>query len=403
MTDQPTAIQELDAKLEPVLRAMEERGVTLDTDYLAKLAKKLRGEIAECEQKIYREAGHEFTINSPRQLAAVLYDELHLAGDEVFIRKNKTGRSTAAGQLAKLVDTHPIIELILEYREKTKLLSTYLEPLPKLVDEAGKLHTNYRIDTAAGRLSSRDPNLQNIPTRTDLGKEIRRAFVASKGMEFLVVDYSQIELRIAAHLSGDPNLIKAFRDGEDIHAATGKQMGVDRRVAKAINFGVLFGQGAFGLSEALRIPREEAQAFIDQYYLSFPKLREWIAEVQEKARQSGYAETLMGRRRYLGAELKGGNAHLRAFAERVAINHPIQGTEAEIMSMAMVKLHEQDERETTMILQVHDELVFEVPSGKATTVAPKIRQIMESVIELAVPILTEAKHGPNWRDLEPIK
>ncbi len=385
----------------------------LDTKQLEKLAEKLRGEIEGCRTAIYREAGHEFTIDSPRQLAAVIYDELHLADGEVFIRKNKSGKSTAHSELVKLQAGHPIIPLVLQYREKTKLLSTYVEPLPKLVDEHGRLHTTYRIDTAAGRLSSKNPNLQNIPTRTDEGREIRRAFVAAPGTQLLVVDYSQIELRIAAHLSGDPALIETFKSGGDIHAATATKMGVDRRVAKAINFGVLFGQGKFGLSEALGISQEEAGAFIDEYFHTYAQLHTWITTVQQLARDKGYAETLLGRRRYL-AEINGPSATLRSFAERVAINHPIQGTEAEIVGMAMIQLDKKiPESEAKLLLQVHDELVFEVPvrSGNSPpvggvkgeridlTTAKKIQSIMTSVIDLNVPIVAEAKVGLNWRDL----
>lgn len=396
------SIEELDQKLTPVLRAMEQRGILLDTSYLEKLAGEFGEAIAECQAEIYRQAGHEFTIDSPRQLAAVLYDELHLGDGEVIIRKTKTGRSTAADVLHRLVEAHPIIPLILRYREKKKLLSTYIEPLPKLVAEDKRLHTTYSIDTAAGRLSSRNPNLQNIPVRSDDGLLIRRAFVAAPGKTLLSVDYSQIELRIAAHFSQDPGLIDAFQTGQDIHQATATQMGVDRRVAKAINFGLLFGQGAFGLAGSLNIAIEEAQAFIDQYFTTFPKLAAWMKSVQEKAKEQGYAETLLGRRRYL-AELKGSNSHLRAFAERVAINHPIQGTEAEIVGLAMIELHTAlKEAEAAMLLQVHDELLFEMPEPIADGLVARIQETMTRVLELSVPIVTEAKAGPTWADMKPL-
>ena len=398
MTTLP-AIEEIDTQLAPVLRKMEARGICLDVAYLEALAGELKAEIDTLQASIWREAGHEFTIDSPRQLAAVIYDELGLADGDLFIRKNKSGKSTAASELSKLVDTHPIIQLVLDYREKTKLLRTYVEPLPKLVGEDDRVHTTYRTDTASGRLSSKDPNLQNIPVRTEEGKKIRRAFVAAPGTEFLAVDYSQIELRIAAHLSGDANLIAAFQGGDDIHASTAKQMGVDRRVAKAINFGVLFGQGAFGLSEALHVTQEEARAFIDQYFQTYSRLHAWISEAQGLARERGYAETMLGRKRFLG-ELKGRNAALRAFAERVAVNHPIQGTEAEIISLAMLELDQKlTDDEARMLLQVHDELIFEVPAGTAAAIAPKIQQIMTDAVSLDVPIVTEAKSGPNWAEL----
>ncbi|MEK7184323.1 MAG: DNA polymerase [Patescibacteria group bacterium] len=394
-------IEQLDKQLAPVLRDMEARGITLDVPYLKTLATEFQANIDVLQADIYREAGHEFSIKSPSQLAVVLYDELKLgAGEEMWIKKTKSHRSTAASELAKFVDTHPIVPLIIKYREETKLLSTYIVPLPELVAEDGRLHTTYSIDTAAGRLSSKNPNLQNIPVRSDEGKKIRRAFVAQPGFELLSIDYSQIELRIAAHFSGDPGLIQAFTEGRDIHAATGEQMGVDRRVAKAINFGLLFGQGAFGLAGALNIPIEDAQAFIDQYFVTFPKLAEWMKSVQQKAHDNGYAETLLGRKRYL-AELKGFNANLRNFAERVAINHPIQGTEAEIVGLAMIAIHKAIPLDqAAMLLQVHDELLFEIPEGTATTIAPKLQQIMDSVIELSVPIKTEAEHGPNWEEME---
>lgn len=396
-------IEELDSQLEPVLRKMEQRGVLLDVKHLEILAGKLKAEIAELQTQIYRQAGHEFTIASPRQLAAVLYDELHLDdGEGFFIRKTKSGKSTAHSELLKFIDAHPIVSLILAYREKTKLLSTYVEPLPKQLGEDGRLHTTYRIDTAAGRLSSNNPNVQNIPARTDEGQEIRRAFVAPKGKQLLVVDYSQIDLRVAAHLSGDPALCEVFRTGQDIHAATAEKMNVDRRVAKAINFGVLYGQAAFGLSEALRISFEEAQAFIDEYFATYPKLREWVSSVQQSARDNGYAETMLGRKRYL-AEINGKNQNLRAFAERVAINHPTQGTTAEIVGLAMVAIDTQiPESDALMLLQVHDELVFEISKTAPKAVIEKIQAIMEGVIELSVPIKTEAKLGPNWAEMLPV-
>ena len=392
-------IEQLDKQLTPVLRAMEARGILLDVPYLKQLATEFQVSIEVLQADIYREAGHKFAIKSPSQLAAVLYDELRLGADETRIKKTKSHRSTAASELIKFVDTHPIVPLILRYREDTKLLSTYIAPLPELIGEDGRLHTTYSIDTAAGRLSSRNPNLQNIPVRSDEGKKIRRAFIAQPGFELVSVDYSQIELRIAAHFSGDPGLIKAFNEGKDIHAATGEQMHVDRRVAKAINFGLLFGQGAYGLSGSLNISIEEAQAFIDQYFMTFPKLAEWMKAVQEKAHRDGYAETLFGRRRYLG-ELKGNNAALRAFAERVAINHPIQGTEAEIMGLAMIAINKEiPEQQARMLLQVHDELIFEVPTPVSAELVAKIRSIMEEVVKLAVPIATEAEQGPNWAEM----
>ena len=393
-------ITELDTELTPVLRKMEERGILIDVPYLQKLAGTLSEQVTDLEQQIHRKAGHEFLIDSPRQLAAVLYDELHLDEGSTHIRKTKTHQSTAASELEKFVDAHPIVPLILEYREKKKLLSTYVEPLPTLVGEDGRLHTTYGVDTASGRLSSKHPNLQNIPTRTEEGRAIRKAFVAKPGYELLSIDYSQIELRIAAHFSDDPGLIEAFASGKDIHSATAERMGVERRIAKAINFGLLFGQGAYGLSESLHIPQEDARLFIDQYFTNFPKLKEWMELVKETARQHGYAETLLGRKRFL-AELKSHNGALRSFAERVAINHPVQGTEAEIVAMSMIKLDKVlKEADASMLLQVHDELVFEVPSPIKKSTIDGISEVMTQVIELKVPIETEAKHGTNWGEME---
>lgn len=398
------SIKQIDQQLEPVLRKMEARGILVDVPYLKTLGERFAGEIAELQAKIYRAAGHEFTIDSPKQLSAVLYDELHLDdGEGVFVRKTKTKqRSTAAHELAKMADAHPLVPLVLEYREKKKLLSTYVEPLPTQIGEDGRIHTSYSIDTAAGRLSSKNPNLQNIPVRSEEGRHIRRAFVAKDGYELLSIDYSQIELRIAAHFSGDEAMIEAFESGKDIHSATAERMNVERRVAKAINFGLLFGQGVFGLSEALRIPQEDARLFIDQYFTTYPKLHAWMQSVQALARDKGYAETLFGRRRYL-AEITGHNATLRNFAERVALNHPIQGTEAEIVSLAMVKVDaEIPEAEAAMLLQVHDELVFEIPQDTAKKIAAQIQPLMTGVINLAVPIVTDAKAGPTWAELESV-
>ncbi|MCA9388436.1 hypothetical protein KC644_01585 [Candidatus Berkelbacteria bacterium] len=393
-------IATLDTNLNKVLRKMEKTGVKLDTGYLAKLAVRHAKTLEKLTVQIYDLAGHEFLIDSPKQLSGVLYGELHLDEGEVRIPRTKSGKSTAATVLSKLLGTHPIIAPLMEYRETKKLLSTYIEPLPKLVDDNSRLHTTYSIDTAAGRLSSKNPNLQNIPARSEEGREIRKAFVAQEGNEFLSIDYSQIELRIAAHFSQDPNLIKAFMSGDDIHTATSKIMKVDRRVAKAINFGLLFGQAAFGLSETLAISFEEAQEFIDNYFHQFSRLADWMAETKQKAHEKGYAQTLLGRKRYLSAELTSNSYQIRAFAERVALNHPIQGTEAEIMALAMIEIDQQLPSDTKMLLQVHDELLLEVPKGQAKKLAPKVQKIMSNVAEITVPIETEAKIGPNWAEMK---
>ena len=292
-------IEKLDKQLLTVLRKIEKNGIKLNVTYLNKLARNYIKNLKELKNQIYHEAEHEFLIDSPKQLASVIYDELHLDGGPVRIRRTKTGRSTAASELNKLKEANPIIPLILSYREKKKLYSTYIKPLPELIDTNSRLHTTYGIETASGRLSSKNPNLQNIPVRTEEGRAIRQAFIVDRENVLVAIDYSQIELRIAAHLSGDPGLLRAFKAGEDIHAATAKTMGVERRAAKAINFGILYGQGAFGLAESLGISTEEAQEFIDTYFVSFPKLADWIEKAKLSAYKKGYAETMLGRKRFL--------------------------------------------------------------------------------------------------------
>ncbi len=396
---------EIDKQVLPVLRKIEQNGVLLDIDFLKNLSTEFSERLAKITKKIYSQAEKEFNIDSPKQLSQVLYEDLGLGiilrsdTQSGFAKKTKSHLSTAAGELKKLEKVHPIIPLILQYRETKKLLSTYVNPLPKLVQEDGRLRTTYAIDTSSGRLSSKNPNLQNIPIKTVDGKRIRTAFIAPQDKSLIAVDYSQMQLRIAAHFSGDETLVKAFQNSQDIHSATAQKMNVERYVAKTINFGVLFGQGAFALSQDLGISQQEAQNFIDQYFKSFPKLADWITSVKKEAEQTGQVKTMFGRERDLSADLSMGG-YKAGFALRVAINHPIQGTEADIMKLAMIELNKNLGKSAKMVLQVHDELVFEVDEDKAQTIAGQITQIMENAVNLKVPLKTEYAIGKNWAELK---
>lgn len=396
---------EIDKHVLPVLRKIEQNGVLLDIDFLKNLSEEFSVRLSELAAQIYAQAETEFNIDSPKQLAKVLYEDLGLGAilqsgaQNSFIRKTKSHPSTAAEELKKLEKVHPIIPLVLQYRETKKLLSTYVDPLPKLVQEDGRLRTTYAIDTSSGRLSSKNPNLQNIPIKTTDGKRIRAAFIAPKNKSLIAVDYSQMQLRIAAHFSGDETLVKAFQNNEDIHSATAKKMNVERYFAKTINFGVLFGQGAFALSTDLGISQKEAQNFINHYFKSFPKLADWISSIKKEAEQTGQVTTMFGRPRDLSSDLSMGG-YKAGFALRVAINHPIQGTEADIMKLAMIELDKNLDESAKMVLQVHDELVFEVDENKAQKTAKKITSIMENIVKLKVPLKTEYAIGKNWSELK---
>ncbi len=401
-TLKPLTSAEIDQQLEPVLRAMEEMGVAIDVGYFEHLGLDLRDQLSNLEEEIFSQVGHPFSINSPKQLSAVLFGELGLGGDgDIRLRRKKTGFSTAAGELEKFRDLHPVISSILQYREVGKLLSTYVEPLPALVGADGRLHTHYAPDAASGRLSSRKPNLQNIPVRTELGRKIRRGFVAEAGFTLLGVDYSQVQLRIIAHLAGDQAMLNVFRAGGDIHAATSAALGVDRRIAKAVNFGIIYGLTAYGLAETLGVANEEAQSFIDGFLAAYPDVAAYMHRLIEQAEKDGYSETLFGKRRPL-PELASHNDYIRKAGQRVALNHPIQGTEAEIIKLAMIQLSKDlaGSAGCRMILQVHDELVFEVRSDELVQQAAPIKRVMETTVELKVPLVTELKAGPNWADLE---
>lgn len=397
--------EEIEMPLAVVLAEMEYQGIRLDAEVLEKLSKEGRAEIAKLEKKIYKLAGKEFNIGSPIQLKEILFERLHIPTEE--LKKGKTGLSTAATELEKLRGLHPIIELLFEWRELTKLENTYLDALPKLVNPAtGRVHTSFNQTIAAtGRLSSSDPNLQNIPIRTALGRKVRRAFIAAKHYKLVAADYSQIELRVAAHLSGDKKMIKVFREGGDIHEATARAIGVDRRAAKVINFGVLYGLSAYGLTS--RIPgvsREEAHKFIEKYKAAYTTLWEYLEDVIDKTRQKGFVENELGRIRKL-PEINSSQFQVRSAAERAALNMPLQSLAADIIKMAMNKLAERDltsGRDCRLLLQVHDELVFEIAENKVKEFVPQILKIMEGVYKLKVLLVASAKVGDNWEKMQKI-
>lgn len=393
---------EINEKLEPLLRQMEADGVYVDFGFLAKFNEKVGLQIGEIEDKIYKIVGHEFNLNSPSQLAVVLYEELDIKLQGRGIRRKKTHLSTDAESLEKLKHMHKVVPMILEYRELAKLKNTYLDPLPRLIGADGRIHTHYAVDTATGRLSSKNPNLQNIPVKTDLGKEIRKAFVAEKGYKLLAADYSQIELRIAAHFSGDPTMMEVFKKNGDIHRATAEELGVDRRTAKIVNFSILYGVSSYGLAASVGIPQEEAQLLIDKYFVAFPKLKQYIDEVIKNAREKGYVKTLFGYKREI-PELHSPIASIRNFGERAAVNTPFQGSAADLIKMAMLEIPKKLQAKSyKLILQIHDELVFEVKNDQVKEVAKVVKEVMENVVTLKVPILVDVKVGDNWGELETI-
>lgn len=391
----------LDLPLIPILFDMEKRGVRLDLPRLARQSEELATDIKAVEKRVHELAGQEFNIGSPKQLGQILFETLKLPPG----RKTKTGYSTDTDVLDKLKPLHPIAAEILTYRELTKLKSTYVDALPQLADADARVHTTFNsTHTATGRLSSLNPNLQNIPIRTARGEEVRKAFIASPGHELLSIDYSQIELRILAHYADDQNLIQAFNDDLDIHAATASEIfQVDlknvtsdqRRTAKAVNFGIAYGQGAFGLAETLGIPRGEAQEIIQRYFQRFPGVGTYIETTIAQARADGFVSTLFGRRRYM-KEFQSANPAIRKFGERAAINAPIQGTAADIVKKAMIDVV--NGTGVPMTLQVHDELIFEDTPDRLREATPQIVRIMESVVTLKVPLKVNAAQGPNWSE-----
>lgn len=397
---------EIEFPLVEVLAQMELNGITIDIPFLREMSNELSGLLDTIINTIYTEAGEKFNINSTQQLAVILFDKLKLKP----IRKTKTGFSTDVGVLEALRKEHPIVEQMLEYRQLQKLKSTYVDALPKLIHpKTGKVHTSFNQTVAAtGRLSSSDPNLQNIPIRTDIGRKIRRAFIPSKKDSFILsADYSQIELRIMAHVSGDEGLLEAFHNNEDIHASTAsKVFGVTqkdvtremRRKAKEVNFGIMYGIGSFGLSSRLEIPQSEAKEIIQKYFERFPNVNRYITETIASAHQLGYVSTLKGRRRHL-AEIHSKNANLRQNAERQAINMPIQGTAADMIKLAMIGIHRElveKKFDSKMLLQVHDELVFEVPKSEVDKMRSLVERVMREAMPLNVPIEVEIGVGTNW-------
>jgi DNA polymerase-1 len=390
---------EIEMPLLPVLVEMERAGVKIDRPYLQHLGAELKKQLSKIEGQAKHTLGNgEVNIASPSQLQKVLFTDLNLP--VVGVKKIKSGYSTDAETLTKLRDAHPAIPLILEYRELSKLLNTYIETLPALADAEGRVHTSFgQIGAATGRMSSNNPNLQNIPIRTELGNKVRRAFVAEKGKVLLGADYSQAELRVLAHLSEDQGLIEAFRQRADFHAAVGEQLGVDRRAAKAINFGIIYGLGPTALAADLGISTTEARAFIDKYFTTFPRVAQFIESKKRQAREIGYTETLFGRRRYL-PDIHSPNMMLRSAAERIAVNMPCQGTVADLMKMSMVAVAGEMGTGSTMLLQIHDELLFEVDQAAVEATAATVVRTMGSVAELKVPMEVGVKVGPNWADLD---
>lgn len=400
----------IEMPLVPVLAKMERAGMLVDPDRLRSLSEGLATQIAEVERSIRDLAGDEtFNIGSPMQLSHVLFDVMGLPTKG--LKKTKRGYySTNAKVLSDLARDHEIVRLILDWREKSKIKSTYLDTLGPLRRGDGRVHTTYnQTITATGRLSSSDPNLQNIPTRSELGRTVKTAFSAGEGSVFLAVDYSQIELRLLAHLSGDEHLVRAFNEGEDFHAETAARVfGVPvsevtpdlRSRAKAVNFGIVYGQQAYGLSQSLHISMAEARDMIDRYYEAYPGVRTFLDNVVARAKQTGYAETMYGRRRHI-PELKAKNPQLRGFGERTAMNHPMQGTAADIIKIAMARVSRRLEEEgfaAHMILQVHDELDFECPVDEVERLTAMVRDVMEHVVDLRVPLIAEASTGVTWAD-----
>lgn len=399
--------QNIEMPLVPVLADMETTGVRLDTDALAETSKALTTRLADIEAEIYGMAGHKFNIASPKQVGEVLFDEMKIAEKP---KKTRTGQYVTSEEvLQQLHDKAPVVDAILRHRGLKKLLGTYVDALPKLVNaRTGRIHTSFnQAVTSTGRLSSSDPNLQNIPVRGEDGKEIRKCFVPEPGCLFFSADYSQIELRVMAHLSGDDNMIEAFRLGHDIHAATAariygesvEQVSRDQRTkAKRANFGIIYGITVFGLASRLNISRDEARQLIDGYFASFPKVEAYMEEAKETARRNGYAQTMSGRRRYL-PDIMSANATVRGFAERNAINAPIQGTAADIIKMAMIRIHRRFHEEgirSKMILQVHDELNFSVFPDEKEAVERIVMEEMQNACQLSVPLVADSGWGDNW-------
>jgi len=403
-------LYQIEKKLVPILRQMESNGVKIDIEYLKKVDQKVSKKIIELENKIHKMAGATFNINSPQQLSEILFNKL---GIQTKGLKKTPGKviSTAATELEKLKDQHEIIGLVSDYRELTKLKTTYIDALPKLVAPDGRLHTSYdQLGTTTGRLSSKNPNLQNIPIKTELGREIRKAFVAEEGFKLLSADYSQIELRVVAAIARDKNMIGAFGAGQDIHVLTAAEIfevkptqvtGAMRQAAKVLNFGVIYGMSIHGFAQAAGVDYEKAKLFIEKYFKEFDGVARYIEETKKEAAKNGYVQTLFGRKRFI-PEINSSAWNLRAAAERMAINMPIQGTAADLIKMAMANLADSHllKADCRLLLQVHDELVFEVSEKEAGPTGTKVKEIMENVYKLEVPLKVEIEIGDNWGEME---
>ena len=407
-------LEKIELPLSIVLAEMELSGIKIDSSAIARLEKTTTKELTKLEKNIYELAGKEFNVNSPQQMSAILFEHLKITGK---LKKTSKGAiSTAAPELEKLSGVHPIIDLILKYRELQKLKTTYIDPFPNLVNKHGRICTTFnQTGTTTGRLSSEEPNLQNIPIRTDIGQEFRKVFIASPGYKLVSFDYSQLELRIAAHISKDKKMSEAFKRGEDIHTRTAAEIfGVQasevttgmRRQAKVLNFGILYGMGIIGFQRASGVDRAKAKEFIDRYLHEFSGIARYMQEMRDKVRRDGYVTTIFGRRRQL-PEVFSGIPQLVNQAERMAINMPIQGTEADLLKLSMIEIHELIHKEKTeknvkLLLQVHDELLFEVKEDLIRDWASRIRNIMENIHKFDVPLIVDAKYGINWAEMEEI-
>lgn len=396
----------MELPLSIILAEMEISGIKVDATRLQEMKGEFSARLREIEQKIYEEAGEEFNLNSPKQLGVILFEKMGLP----VIKKTKTGYSTAVDVLEQLREQAPIVEDILTYRQIAKIQSTYVEGLLKVIQSDGKVHTRYvQTLTQTGRLSSVDPNLQNIPIRLDEGRKIRQAFVPRE-KDWLIYssDYSQIELRVLAHISNDEHLKAAFLEGQDIHASTAMRVfGIEkaedvtpnmRRQAKAVNFGIVYGISDYGLSQNLGISRKAAQQYIDTYFEKYPGVKEYMERIVREAKNQGYVETLYHRRRYL-PDINSRNYNIRSFAERTAINTPIQGSAADILKIAMIELDKRLKEaglQATMLLQVHDELVFEVPEKELESLDKLVKEVMEQAVSLHVPLITDSSWGKTW-------
>ncbi len=412
--------ENIELPLIPIVKRMKEVGIAIDAKYLKNLSSEYHKNLDKLDKKIFEYAGREFNIDSPKQLGEVLFDELNLS----VKNHKKTGggaKSTKESELEKMRDLHPIVPLIMEHRELAKLLGTYIDVIPTLLDDKGRLHPTFiQTGAATGRMASKDPGVQNIPIKTELGRNIRHAFISDSNYKLVAVDYSQIELRIAAILSGDQKLISIFREGEDVHSAVASQVfGVPlqevdkemRRKAKVINFGILYGMGVNALRTNLGTSREEAQKFYDDYFNTFSTLATYLDDVKKEASRTGFTTTLFGRRRYFEG-IKSKLPFIRAAAERMAINAPMQGTQADLAKLAMIEVDKLIEKENLrsdvrLILQIHDELIYEISEDKALEIAKRIKHIMESILpkekSMGVPIIANASIGSNWGEMKDIK